>query len=109
MGEPLKGSYGTCPQAIKPSHRHGSQTGWKYLTHQGLVLGMNDHSLVEMAYMLHRVYSTIVNGEYWLIESPRKSYPFNLVREGRFGNLIQRLTHSVIPKPLQGELLYVCL
>ena len=57
---------------------------------------MDGHSLVEVAHMLHRIHSTIVDDERWLIESPRKSYPFNLVREGRLGNLVQCLAHSVI-------------
>ena len=57
---------------------------------------MDGHSLVEMAHMLHRIHLTTVNGEHWLIESPRKSCPFNLVREGRLGNLVQCLAHSVI-------------
>ena len=67
LGEPLKGTYGTCPQVIKPSYRHGSQTRWELPTHQGPILGMDGHSLVEMAHMLHKVRSTIVNGERWLI------------------------------------------
>ena len=57
---------------------------------------MDGHSLVEMIHVLHRVCSTIVNGECWLIESLRKSCPFNLICEGRFGNLVQHLAHSVI-------------
>ena len=57
---------------------------------------MDGHSLVEMAHVIHRVCSTIVNGERWLIQSPRKSCPFNLVHEGRFENLVQHLAHSVI-------------
>ena len=88
LGEHLKGVYGTSPQAIKPSHCHESQTGRENLTHQGLILGIDGYSLVEMAHMLHRIRSTIVDGEHWLIESSRKSYPFNLVHEGRLGNLV---------------------
>ena len=61
---------------------------------------MDSHSLVEMTHMFHRIRSTIVDGEHWLIESSRKSYPFNLVHEGRLGNLVQRLTHSVISQAL---------
>ena len=57
---------------------------------------MDNHSLIEVAYMLHRVRSTIVDGERWLMEPPRKCYPFNLTREGRLGNLVQCLAHSVI-------------
>ena len=56
---------------------------------------MDNHSLIEMAYMLYRVHSTIVDGECWLMELPRKYCPFNLVREGRFGNLVQCFAYSV--------------
>ena len=66
---------------------------------------MNGHSLVEIAHMLHRIRSTIVNDECWLIESLRKSCPFNLVHEGRLGNLVQRLTHSVISQALARQAL----
>ena len=57
---------------------------------------MDSHPLVEMAHMLHRICSTIVDGEHWLIESPRKSCPFNPTREWWFGNLVQRLAYGVI-------------
>ena len=57
---------------------------------------MDGHSLVEMAHVLHKICSTIVDGDCWLIESPRKPCPFNLVREGRLGNLVQHLAHCVI-------------
>ena len=57
---------------------------------------MDNHSLIEMAHMLHKVCSTIVDGECWLIKLPRKYWPFNLAREGRLENLVQRFTHSVI-------------
>ena len=57
---------------------------------------MDSHPLVEVAHVLHRVCLTIVNGERWLIEPPRKSSSFYLARERRFGNLIQYLAHGVI-------------
>ena len=57
---------------------------------------MDGHSLVEMAHMLHRIHSTIIDGERWLIEPSRKSCPFNLIREGGLGDLVQHLAHSVI-------------
>ena len=57
---------------------------------------MDSHSLIKVAYMLHRVCSTIVDGESWLMEPSRKSCPFNLAREGQLGNLVQCFTHSVI-------------
>ena len=52
--------------------------------------------MIEMTHMLHRVHSTIVDGEHWLMEPPRKCYPFNLAREGQLGNLVQRFAHSII-------------
>ena len=57
---------------------------------------MDNHSLVEVAYMFHRVYSTIINGERWLIEAPRKSCPFDFMRERWPRNLVQRPVHSVV-------------
>ena len=57
---------------------------------------MDSHSLIEVTHMLHRVHSTIVDGERWLMELPRKYWPFNLVREGQLGNLVQCFAYSVI-------------
>ena len=57
---------------------------------------MDNHFLVEMAHIFHRIYSTIVDGKRLLIESLRKFCPFNLAHKGQFGNLIQRLAHNVI-------------
>ena len=57
---------------------------------------MDSHSLIEVAHMLHKVHSTIVDGERWLMELPRKYWPFNLAREGQLGNLVQCFAHSVI-------------
>ena len=57
---------------------------------------MHCHSLVEVAYMLHEVCSTIVHGEHGLGELPRKSPPLNSVRERWSINLVERSTHRVI-------------
>ena len=96
LGELLKGTYGICPQAIKPSYRHLSQIGWKHFTHQGFVLGMDRHSLVEVAHMLYRICSAVVNGECWLVESPREYCPLNVACERQSGNLVQDPAHSII-------------
>ena len=42
---------------------------------------MNSHPLVKLAHMLHRVYIAIVEGEGWLLESPRECSPFDVVCE----------------------------
>ena len=52
LGELLKGNYGVWLQAIKPSHHHWSQAGWKYFAHQILVFGMDGHPLVKLAHIL---------------------------------------------------------
>ena len=57
---------------------------------------MDGHPLIELAHMFYRVYSTIVNGESRLMESPRKFRPLYLAPERQFGDLIQRLGHGVI-------------
>ena len=66
---------------------------------------MDIHSLIEVAHMLHMVRSTIIDGECWLIELPRKYCPFNLVREGRLRNLIQRFAHSIISQASTSQAL----
>ena len=95
-GELLEGIYGICPQAVEPSHRHGSQTRWKHLAYQGFVFGVDNHSLIEVAFMFYRVRSTIVDGECGMMEPPRKSCPFNLARERLLGNLVQHFAYSFI-------------
>ena len=102
-GELLEGIYGICPQDIEPSHRPGSQTRWENLTHQGLVLRMDNHSLIEVAHMFYRVRLTIVNGERGLMESPRKFCPLNLARERWSGDLIKCLAHSVISQAFMRQ------
>ena len=67
--------------ALKPSHRHRSETGGKYFAHQSLILRVDSYPLVELAHMFYRVRSTIVNGERELMELPRKFCPLYLVRE----------------------------
>ena len=52
---------------------------------------MDNHSLIEVAHMLYRVRLTIVDGESWLMEPPKKFYPFNPACEGWLG-----FAHSVI-------------
>ena len=81
LSELLKRIYGIGPQTIELSHRHKSQTGGKYFAHQNLVLRVDNHSLVELAHVVYRVRSTIVNGEHSLMESSRKFCPLYLARE----------------------------
>ena len=57
---------------------------------------MDSHSLIKVAHMFHKVRLTILDGECWLMEPPRKYYPFNPARERRLGDLVQRFAHSVI-------------
>ena len=66
---------------------------------------MDNHSLIEVAHMLHRIRSTIVDGERWQMELSRKYYPFNLVHEGQLGNLVQCFAHSVISQASMGQAL----
>ena len=57
---------------------------------------MDSHPLVELAHMLHRVCSIVVNGEGWLLEPSREYDPFYVVRERRLGELVQCLAHGVV-------------
>ena len=57
---------------------------------------MDSHPLVELVHMLHRVCSTVVNGEGWLLEPSRKYDPFYVMRERRLGELIQCPAHGIV-------------
>ena len=81
LSEFLKGINGTYTQTIKLPHHHRPQAGWEYLVHQGLILGVHNHSLIKVANMLHRVSSTIIHGEHGLSKPPRKSLSLNHVCE----------------------------
>ena len=48
---------------------------------------MNGHFLVEMAHMLYRISSPIINGESWLGKVVREFSLINLARKRRLGNL----------------------
>ena len=56
---------------------------------------MDRHLLFELTYVLYRIRLTIVHGERWLMETPRKFRLFYPPCEGRFRNLVQRLFHNV--------------
>ena len=78
----LKGIYGVWLEAVKPSHRHGSQTRWKHFAHESLVFGMDGHPLVELAYVLYGVRLAIIYGKSGLVEPPRKFSPLYIACEG---------------------------
>ena len=57
---------------------------------------MHCHPLVEVAYMFHGVYSTIVHGERGLSEPPRKPPSLNSTHERWSGNLVECSAHHII-------------
>ena len=73
--------------------------------HQGLILRMNDHFLIEMTDMFHWICSAIVNGERGLMKSPRKTRAFYISHERWLRNLTQRLVHGIIPYAFMGRAL----
>ena len=79
--ELLEGVDRTSIQTIKPPHCHRPQAGWKYLAHQGLVLGVYNHSLVEVTNVLRWVCTTIIDGERGLSEPLRKFPSLDSTRE----------------------------
>ena len=56
---------------------------------------MDSHLLFELTYVLYKVYSAIIHGERWLVESSRKFCFFYPLCKGWFRNLVQRLFHNV--------------
>ena len=56
---------------------------------------MDSHLLFELTYVLYRICPTIVHGERWLMETPRKFRLFYPSCEGQFRNLAQGLLHNI--------------
>ena len=75
--ELLEGANRTFFQTVESSYRHEPQTGWEHFAYQGFIPGVNGHSLVEVADVLHKVRSAIIHGECWLSKMLRKLSPFN--------------------------------
>ena len=95
LGELLKGTNRICPYPVEPSHRHRFQTGWKYPTHQGLILRMDNHFLFKLTYVFYRIRLAIIHGKRWLVEPSTKLCLFYPPCKGGFRNLAQRLFHNV--------------
>ena len=53
---------------------------------------MDNHSLIEVAHMLHRVRLTIVDGEHWLMEPSRK-YFLGLCKAGSCVDVCDGVLH----------------
>ena len=56
---------------------------------------MDGHPLIELAYMLHFVYS-----KRWLMEPPRKHCPLYSTCKRRLRDAIQGLTHGIVGQAL---------
>ena len=65
------------PKALVSSSKDPIEAEGKYLAHKSLIPQMNSHPLIEVAYMLHKVGSPIINdkhrlckamGEAWLYQ-----------------------------------------
>nr|POE97843.1 hypothetical protein CFP56_35412 [Quercus suber] len=97
LSEFFEGTNGIRFQAVKPSYRNWSQTGGENFAHQSFILGMDSHPLVEMAHMFHKVCSTIIDNECWLMKTTRESCLFNPTCERRSGDLVQGFAYSVVP------------
>ena len=61
---------------------------------------MNDHFLIKVANVLHRICPTITKGKGWLVEPPRKACTLNPSGERRSSDLAQRFIHGLVSKAL---------
>ena len=68
----------------------------KHLAYQGLILRVNNQSLIEVANMLHWAHPTILYGECWLGELPRKSFYLYPMSKRWPGNLVQSPTYNIV-------------
>ena len=58
---------------------------------------MDSHLLFKLTYMFYRIRSTIIHGERWLMEMPRKFRPFYPPCKRWLRDLAQRLFHNIVP------------
>ena len=63
---------------------------------------MNDHSLIEVTHMLHKVSPSIIHIKCRLGEAMGKLIPINSSHEGGFGDLTQSSTHRIISHVPRG-------
>ena len=54
------------PQSVKPSHSCWAKTGREYLTHQPIIIRINQHHLYIMTYMLNLIGFSIINDKLWI-------------------------------------------
>ena len=92
----LKGFNRTLSLTIEPPHCHRPQSRWEHLAHQGFILWVNNHSLVKVANMLHRVWSVVIQSKCWLSKPLRKFSSFNPMGKRWLRDLIQSPAHSII-------------
>ena len=64
---------------------------------------MNGHFLIKMTDMFHWIRLAIIKGECGLMESPRETRTFYILRERGLSNLTQRLVHGIVPKAFMGQ------
>ena len=63
---------------------------------------MNDHSLIEVTHMLHKVSPSIIDIKCRLGEAMGKLSPINSSHEVGFGDLTQSSTHRIISHVPRG-------
>ena len=76
------------------------QIGWEHLTHQGLVLQVDNHSLVEVANMFHEIHPSIIHGKRWLGEPSRSLSASLLWVKGDLEIWLKAPLMASLPRPL---------
>ena len=61
---------------------------------------MDNHLLFELAYMLHRICSSIIHGEHGLMETPGELCLFYSSSKGGLRNLAKNFLHDISSYPL---------
>ena len=60
---------------------------------------MDNHLLFELAYMLHKIRSSIIHGEHGLMETPRELFLLYSSSKGGLRNLAQNFLHDISSYP----------
>lgn len=83
-------------KTIKPSHGYLDEAREEDFAHQGLILEIDDHSLIKMAYMFDKVGLAIINGKSRIVEATRELGLLDTLRKRGMRYLEESFSHGII-------------
>lgn len=88
--------YGSLFKTIEPSHGYWDKARGEDFTYQGLILGIDGHSLVKMAYMFDKISLTIIDSKSRLVEVMKELDLLDTSRKRGAGYLEESVFYGII-------------